>query len=582
MDFRRPYKLDILEDSRLHIVFDPVVPADSFFAYCAELQRCSENGILNNKRIESVYFDFSKTIWFDTLAACYLLMFAELAKSNNITKNIYFFFPDRQDLEDTQELDCLTFHAFLHDNGFLAQMRKIGAVKNMDTVTEIQYSSIHKCVWPLQIFHDRSEIEGSIELIKKQLRNELANELNSYELEYLIGKVAYFLQETIDNTYKHGYDNSTETAPCTLLIKRVKSTEALNLDRYRKTFTAHAPYLNISLFEEMHGYLEIYVADIGIGLRRSFLEDPDGKDSEITDENILDIILREGKRSKRKMSRINRSKYGGLYDIAFMFREDGDKLGFKGDSRWFFDKKQPVRILNQIPQHTYQGLVHGFAIIGNISWKKRQIESYPFINELRQVSQENRQPLFIGDNPWMRQNYRKKVIVQDFRFSIPDIEENTLPVAVLFPSKHLLKEKIADILMGSHSSNAVIIAGIHESEYKKYRTMLESIVLNDTIGLQRAIILTNTLLPYVFVRVEQAFLYSEYETQSYIKSPLLDSEFGLPLPISLSYISFRLWKRVFDSEQMWECLSQKIIGPILTQRFNGMTVHYGDILTFHN
>lgn len=559
MDFRRPYKINILDNSHLHIVFDSVVPADSFFAYCAELQDCFKNGVLGNKNIESIYFDFSKTTWFDTLAACYLVMFAELAKSNRITRDINFFFPDDQDLKDMGDSasNFSIFYAFLHDNGFLAQMKRIGIVKNMDIVAEIQYSSIHKCVWPLQVFHDGSEIEGSIELIKKQLRNELAYELNSYELEYLIGKVAYFLQETLDNTYKHGYGNHAGTKPCTLLIKRVKSNDVLNLNRYREAYTTHAPYLNISLFEEMHEYLEIYVADVGIGLRRSFLEDPDGKDAEITDENILDIILREGQRSRRKMSRVSRSRYGGLYDIAVMFRGDGDKLGFKGDSRWFFDEQQPERIMDQIPQHTYHGLVQGFAIIGNVSWKKRQTDSYPFINELRKVTNENRQSLYLGENPWMRQDYRKRVIVQDFRLSMPVSEQSSLPIAVLFPSKHLLKEKIADILTDNHSSNAVIIAGIHESEYKKYRTMLKSIELDSTTRLQRAIILTNTLIPYVFVLAQNTFLYSDSETQAYIGAPLLASEYDLPLPIHLSYISFRLWKRVYDSEQIWECLSQR-------------------------
>lgn len=559
MSFKRPYEIAILNHSNLHIAFNRVVPADSFFAYCEEIQNCSKNGIFKNQKIETVYFDFSKTVWFDTLAACYLLMFAEQAKMNTITKSIRFYFSDYHDRESVVDSpdNYASFHAFLHDNGFLTQMRRIGAVENMETVSEIQYSSIHKCIWPLQVFHDGSEIGESIELIKKQLRNELAHELNSYELEYLIGKVSYFLQETLDNTYKHGYDNHAEIKPCTLLIKRVKSNDALNLEQYREAYTTHAPYLNISLFKEMHEYLEIYVADIGIGLRKSFLDDPDGKDSEITDENILDIILREGQRSRRKMFRVNRSKYGGLYDIAVMFRGDGDKLGFKGDSRWFFDEQKPKRILDQIPQHTYHGLVHGFAIIGNVSWKKRQADSFPFINELRQVTNKNRQSLFLGDNPWMRQDYRTKVSVQDFRFCMPASEKSTLPIAVLFPSKHLMKEKIDDILADSHLSKAVIIAGIHESEYKKYRTTLESFKLDSNSNLQRAIILTNSLLPHVFVKSRQTFLYSDSETKAYIRAPLLNPKSGLPRSICLSYISFRLWKRVYDSERMWECLSEK-------------------------
>ena len=169
MDSKRPYKIDILNNSYLHIVFDPVVPADSFFAYCAEIQNYSKIGIFEKQKIESIYFDFSKTVWFDTLAACYLLMFAEQAKMNRVAKNIRFYFSVQHDWEGIVDSpnNYSSFHAFLHDNGFLAQMKRIGTVENIGAVAEIQYSSIHKCVWPLQVFHDGSEIEGSIELIKK-------------------------------------------------------------------------------------------------------------------------------------------------------------------------------------------------------------------------------------------------------------------------------------------------------------------------------------------------------------------------------------------------------------------------------
>ena len=186
MSFKRPYEIAILNHSNLHIAFNRVVPADSFFAYCEEIQNCSKNGIFKNQKIETVYFDFSKTVWFDTLAACYLLMFAEQAKMNTITKSIRFYFSDYHDRESVVDSpdNYASFHAFLHDNGFLTQMRRIGAVENMETVSEIQYSSIHKCIWPLQVFHDGSEIGESIELIKKQLRKLILKLNNVSKITY--------------------------------------------------------------------------------------------------------------------------------------------------------------------------------------------------------------------------------------------------------------------------------------------------------------------------------------------------------------------------------------------------------------
>lgn len=202
------------------------------------------------------------------------------------------------------------------------------------------------------------------------MRNELSSELNSYELEYTSNKVVYFLRETLDNAYKHGYGDTTGYNPCALLIKRVKCNDVPNFQKYHEQYTAHTPYINISLFEEKNEYLEIYVADIGIGLRHSFLTDPDGKEATVTDENILEYILTRGDRSQKKISSLNSTRYGGLYDITIMFQEDDDKIGFKGDSRWFFDRI-PQRINPQISQHEYHNLVHGFSVVGNIGWKKR-------------------------------------------------------------------------------------------------------------------------------------------------------------------------------------------------------------------
>lgn len=101
------------------------------------------------------------TLPFDTLAMCYILMFADCAKQRN-TLTIRFYFPETDIVED-----LLVFHAFLSDNGFLSQMKQIGEVRNLKIVPEFQYSKIHKCIWPLQIFHQVNEIENCIDLIKK-------------------------------------------------------------------------------------------------------------------------------------------------------------------------------------------------------------------------------------------------------------------------------------------------------------------------------------------------------------------------------------------------------------------------------
>lgn len=552
MAYTVPYSIEMYT-SALHIKLHERVYADGFFAYAAELQQIFETAIYDQTPVKSIYIDFSKTIWFDTLSLCYLLMFVK--QSVNLkSENIHFTFPEECDITQAHlnREKYLIFHAFLHDNGFLTQMRNIGHVDNLTTVAETRYSTIHECVWPLQIFNRQSEIARSIDLIKQQLHNEFFNELNSYELTYLIEKVTYFLQETLDNAYKHGYAGIKKDRPCALLIKRVRSADTMDISSYRRSTLDHAPYLSVSLFEEMHEYLEIYVADVGIGLRRSFLEYPDGRDSHITDANILDFILTEGKRSQKIISSDRSSRYGGLYDITAMFKGDGDKLGFKGDTHWFFNQKSS-RVNDQIPYGEYAGFIHGFAIVGNISWKKRHSGDYPLIQEIQHVTQHYKSMLFADSNPWMIANYCRNIFVSDSRFSEDTAPVTAAPLAILFPAKNLVKEKIIAQLSCFHS-HTVIIAGIHESEYKKYQTMLctlDTAKINSE--LRCVIVITNTLFPHYFKRSSNQIKYSQADTKKYIETPFVSPTINSP---ATSYISFRLWKRVYDSEQLWNRLSQ--------------------------
>lgn len=164
-----PYRIDIdTIGSVLFIVFDETVTADLFFANCFDIQQILEEGTYRGVLFNSLYIDFSKTTWFDTLAMCYVLMFADCAQQRH-TLTIRFYF------SEVQGHSHLVFRAFLSDNGFLSQMERIGEIYNFDVIPEIQYSQVHKCIWPLQIFHQADEIEDSIDLIKKQLNNELSN-----------------------------------------------------------------------------------------------------------------------------------------------------------------------------------------------------------------------------------------------------------------------------------------------------------------------------------------------------------------------------------------------------------------------
>ena len=543
------FKIDFF-DGELTISFSTKIYADSFFADCYVLQDLCDNGTYGDRAISKIKIDLSNTFWFDTLAMCYLVMFVEVAYYNHKVEVMY----EVSGLEFDENKK--KFIAFLDDNGFLAQMKKIALI-DCPSIPEMDYSDVHKCIWPLQIFCrdniTNNGIISSIELIKQLLRSELNDELSKNELAYTINKVSYFLQETLDNVYKHAYPNAhhnlTNYCPCALLIKRIKTVD---LKSYNVQYTKNTPYINISLYEEKDSYLEIYVADVGIGIRRSFLQEPDGKDSSITDENILDYILSEGQRSHKKINDAETTKFGGLFDIVSMFKDDGDKLGIKGDSRWFFtpeSKRIVSRINPQIFQNEYKGLAHGFAIVGSISWKNKTSTNYPLNRELRAVFKNYVNPLFGEKNPWMIKQYQEKITVLDCRFGDRRELINQNNIAVFLPTQFLSKSDIISMLLECRAQN-IIVAGISEVEYKKYETLIVHLntQLSDFIT-EKIILISNTFLPKIYMRNDHSFEFFIDETRNYI-TPTSENE------ICLSFLSFLLWKKVYDSELMWQLISR--------------------------
>lgn len=227
-----------------------------------------------------------------------------------------------------------------------------------------------------------------------------------------------------------------------------------------------------------------------------------------------------------------------------MLQCDGDKLGFKCDSRWFFDKI-PQRINHQIAQGQYHGLSHGFAIVGNISWNKCHSDDYPFKAQILETMSQHKDDLYLNKNPWMKSDYRAGIQILDGRFPGKDSKREKANICVLLPPKYLEEKKIVSNIV----CDELIISGIHESEYKRYRSILVTLNISRIRPtFQRAIVITNTMFPYVFVKRNNRIVFSLEDTRRYIQSTVLST-------ISNSYMSFRLWKKVYDSEQLWSYLA---------------------------
>jgi len=564
--------------STLIIAFEKEVYAIDFFNDCSALQSCLEAISLGDQTFNIIMIDLSKTLWFDTLSLCYLLMFLEKA-SLEFSTDIKFVLLECNVLNNVNELKS-KFILFLSDNGFISKMKFLTQETNIidrfiSDAKNVPYSEIHKCIYQFNILNNSDQIAIEIDAIRQILSQTLKDYLDSYGLNYTINKVLYFLRETMENVYNHAYAEDEKSKLCSVLIKLVKSNNELNLQKYRKQYTEQTPYISISLYEEKSEYLEIYVADVGIGIRKSFLTDPDNEDKDTTDENIIDRILSQGMRSHKKIRALLTTQYGGLYDIVNMFESDGDRLGIKGDSRWFFTKAPVTRINNRILQHVYSGLSHGFAIVGNISWKNPTAALFSGFYSSTDMEKNNFQDIYLSPDLSTRSLYLQDVSVCDRRFSAGrEIFNKEATTFVLFPPRYLSKGELESIIhhtvgLPNHqdipadnsaklkSYKTIIIADIPEEELKKYFKIFE----NSRQNIEQLILISRSHSVAIFNKgysdrwKKEVLFCNEDKTKEYCSSqPAKKSSDSAS--ISDSLLSFKKLQKTFDSESMWMLLSE--------------------------
>lgn len=530
---RSPFVIQANDGSEVVVTFAAEVSAIAFFHNCLEIQSICESGKYKDLKIDNINFNLFVTEWFDTLALCYLLLFAWNAK-HRLKIDIKFSLPQKT-----------RFISFLVDNGFYYQMRNLENLN--DTSEEIpiaEYSTIHKCFMPLQILTDDEQIPDLIENVSSLVESTFCDIIESSELDYTINKLAYFLQETLDNVYSHAYQEKNK--PCSILIKHVYSKEGLDVEKYEKRYISKTPYISTSLFENYEEYFEVYVADIGMGIRESFLNDPTGADSQISDENILEYILTDGQRSHKRMSRVPDTAFGGLYDIYNQFKEDGDSLGIKADGSWFFNGKRVDRISTDVLYGTYKQLMHGFSLVAAIHINPVITDRYEFVNQLRATVNSYKNVIFSDGNSSILRDSLSNTIVNDYRPKLDKVVSNRIDITktsitVRYPDVYWQKARITDKIL-TCKTHTLIVAGIQESEIKKYRSLVESFTAERSSA-KKIILLTNTLYVFVYNLSKNKFSFSNSDTENYIKCS--DKNIGC------SFVSFLLWDRAYNSACIW-------------------------------
>lgn len=521
--------------------FEQEVNCLDFFQYCYLLQEICDSGKYEGHDINRIIFDLKITDWFDTLALCYLVLFAWNVKQHGV------------EIDFIDPID-IYFASFLKDNGFrkLFYMLSQKRDTNDSMIEYVEYSHIHKRFLPVHILTSYEEVPEMVDTVKRMMKTAFGDIVKPKDLEYSISKIVYFLQETLDNVFCHAYSDN-DSKPCTILIRQVDSNGMDDIEQYSIQHIENCPYIDRTLFENMDKYLEIYIADTGMGLRRSFLQAQDMENAEITDTNIYEYIFTEGRRSHKRVNRQMATAFGGLYDISQQFRKDHDYLGAKTDQSWFFGSEAKSRVNLESIYGTYDGIMHGFALVAAIQIKKSMIDEYPLNDERKSMVESYKQVLFSDNRFPILDESLKTVTINDYRTNlervIPTREPNAnISIALRYPDLYFVKKTITNKILDCNS-NTLIIAGVQESEIKKYQSLIESYIIKEKYA-SNVILISDTLYAFVYVVKSQKYTFSKENTRSYITNK--DQE-----DYSKSFFAFLRLDRAYNSLCIWWLAKEK-------------------------
>ncbi len=523
--------------------FDEEVYAISFFEHGCEIQDLFENRLyfdpyLQEKKIVSncneIVIDFSKTTWFDTLALCYLFLFIYDAKAKfHDDPQFHFVFPSNP-----------RFKAFLFDNGFYYHIGKLDSNELADNFTnEYEYSIVHKCFFPFEVIDVREEIRVKLDNIQLRMENAFGNSILPERLEYLVNKLSYFLYETMENVFDHAYEDSV--GRCGILIKNVNCNNRIDYKQYSKKYTSKTPYIKINMFEDSDAYLEVYVMDTGRGLKKSF-----SPESDTTDDNIISYIFEKGERSHRKVKH-EATRYGGLHDIRILFDQDADGLGIKADSVWRYvyryNKTIDMKRINPWVEYgTYEGLIHGFALVAAIHLPKNQNGEAEEDLTLKENASSIVEDLF-SQGKGVEVLSSASVIDERWGDVVEkEWQDKEKLIAVIYPPSISTKVWITSTIYNNKKSSLVFME-VPDAEIKKYQSNIEGIKLHQ-VSSKRIIVVTKSLNVSYYVGGRDGY----YSLSKDIQKKFILTKYSEGISITDSFSALLFFDKFYNSWRFWD------------------------------
>lgn len=533
---------------------------------------CDE--ICDNEIYDKVTVRFLNTLWIDNLAM--IQLFLILYKLKQAGKVICF------DLEfDTDATEQMRFVKYMDDYGFLKMMDALegNGSKRTDLLPDSGYRDLEagnfqssECFMPFTIIHRREDVAGYIETAADVFQDRFANQFSEYEKDDFIFQMSVFLQETMGNAFDHGFDDPRDGF-CGVMIRHIHRSDIADkrkrnyygLQKNKKasrpfqsasfTFKNRLqlaeecnPYRNKTGMKILENYMQIFVADAGMGLLESM-----GISDAKMERNLINEVFQKGRRSPKN---VRNTLVGGLGMLYQLLQQQENFISIKGEYNWIQIACAKRRDTNSTLDYVHKSgitspdVLRGFTIVGYIDFDYKRKRDF-FIS----VSKEFADRIYREEYILRDMEGIENTEVIDFREDIPELSkypfnaDTILCFAGLNIDKGIWSSKLANCFKKSDErKGTLILVDIPEREARKYELIFQGFRLN----VERAILLTQSLEVAVFTPgksgQEAMLFFDKRETENYKNS----DDGG----ITRSLQSLLRAVRKYESQKFWQTVSE--------------------------
>lgn len=335
-------------------------------------------------------FDFTKCCWIDPLPLISLLLEVANARSLGIPVEIRLPEPDSgpgPDEVGPYQRSPNRLLWFLNEEGFFDCLDSIasdGLIYPLKADRD-KYQSLRvtpsyedaRCI-PVTLFNvpaaskDSTFAEKSIEILLRGVDTKLDAKVAPRARERLIYKLRVVLQEALHNAQEHAYEEEVSSRPLAIYVRYRIGGIGLDsggrdvFDKHAQEERSQCPGLDSEWLAARRGCLEVFVADRGIGMIRSFEQG----NKVLTDTYKFNQVMKETYLDGRSSKRERHTAYGGLHLLHNLLSDTGDFIRGLEDGTWFASAAPIIRSKKQTHVLTAnQSCLRGLAMHFRLGWK---------------------------------------------------------------------------------------------------------------------------------------------------------------------------------------------------------------------